>query len=513
MLFWKKRGKNLQETNGAGEGTEGPRLSGRLDANLSLIKSAFYNVDTIQYRELQSSLNAKLKFCLIYNDGMVDSKAIDEYILKPLMHLEALPRGSAAADLLANQTLHIDNVKKLSTLKEITEGLAYGNSLLLIDHCDEALMLDTKNFVTRSIQEPDGEMVLSGPREGFCESLLINLSLIRRKLRSSELKMKYLSLGRRTETQVCVAYIESIVNKPVLEELMKRLKVIDIDGVLDANYINEFIRDNSRSIFRSIGYTERPDIVAGKLLEGRVAVFVDGTPVVLTVPFMFIENFQSNEDYYLNYYYTTYMRILRIVGFLLSITIPAFFIATITYHQEMLPTKLMISIAADSFSVPLPASVEVFILLVMFDILRESGIRMSSRIGQALSIVGALVVGQAAVAAKLVSAPMIIVVAATGITSLLIPKIDAPTIYIRLGLLLCASCFGFLGLTLGLSVVVIHILSLESFGISQITRDDQSGLRDAKDIFIRAPWWRMRTRPSMLSENQTRLGTHEEKRP
>ena len=258
------------------------------------------------------------------------------------------------------------------------------------------------------------------------------------------------------------------------------------------------------AFFRTAGYTERPDVVAGKLLEGRIAVFVDGSPVVLTVPYLFIENFQSNEDYYLSYYYTSFSRILRIVSFFLTITVPALYIAVVAYHQEMLPTPLMVNIAVESHNVPLPAALEAFVLLIMFDILRETGVRMPLGVGQALSIVGALVVGSAAVEADLVSATMIIVTAISGITSLLVPRMSSAVVLLRFVLLLLASGFGFFGLTMGLSALLVHMLHIESFGVLQLTPDRELRFQRVKDTAIRAPWWLMKTRPGAITENSIR---------
>jgi spore germination protein KA len=238
-------------------------------------------------------------------------------------------------------------------------------------------------------------------------------------------------------------------------------------------------------------------------MEGRVAIILDGTPAVLTVPYLFIENFQSSEDYYMNFYYTSFSRMLRILGFLLAVAVPGFYIAIGTFHQEMYPLQLFINISTERQSVPLPAIVEAIVMLLVFDIIRETGVRMPSNIGQAFSIVGALVIGQAGVEAKLVAAPMIIVVGLTGITSLLVPKMNAPVIYIRLMLLFLSATFGLIGLVLGLSCVLIHMFNLRSFGVPQMTAVGKLCKQNMKDDLIRAPWWRMILRP-VFSVNRVR---------
>ena len=475
-------------------------LTSSLKKNISMLKSVFSDVDTVQYREIEGG-EGNHKFCVVFNDGVVDAQIMDEYILKPIMQYT----GEVTVDNIINRVVQINSVKKISDFKTIIESVSYGDCILLLEGAKAAILMDTKGFFVRSIEEPDGEKVLSGPREGFCEALLINLSLLRRKIRSNQLKFKYLSIGKQTSTQLCIAYMDNIVDKELLEKLEERLKSINIDSILDANYIEELITDKPFSMFRSIGSTERPDIIAAKLLEGRLAVFIDGTPVVLTLPYLFIENFQSNEDYYMNFYYSSFSRLLRIMGFFLTLTVPALYISIVAYHQEMLPTNLMINIATDSHNVPLPAALESLILLMMFDILRETGVRMSSRVGQALSIVGALVVGQAAVEAKLVAAPMLIIVALTGITSLLIPKMNTSVIFIRIMILLLTSCLGLLGFVMGASITLIDILALRSLGISQMTRDDRYSNQSNKDSLLRMPWQTMKSRPNFLTGNKNRM--------
>lgn len=514
FLFRRKnKTKKIQATvDTLNQGITAETLTSSYENNLLILKSLFQDDDTMQFRPLQSNRNDGLLFCIIYCDSVVDPSIIDDHILTPLMMAEKLPAGDQAADALMKKTIRINGVKKTGSVKEIVKAITYGDTLLLIKGSSQALLLSTKRFETRGITEPDSEKIISGPREGFSEALMINLSMMRRKLRTHELKMKYYTLGQRSQTQICVAYIDTLVNKNILEELWLRLRKIDIDAILDANYINELIKNNSLSPFRTTGFTERPDVVAGKLLEGRIAIFVDGTPVVLTIPYLFIENFQNSEDYYLNFYYASFSRLLRILGFILSIIVPALYIAIESYHHEMLPAPLMISIAIERQSVPLPSALEAFLLLITFDILRETGIRMPSNIGQALSIVGALVVGQAAVEAKLVAAPMIIIIAITGITSLLVPKLNPPVILLQLCLLTLASGFGFLGLIVGLAILLVHILKLQSFGISQLTSDRDLRYQTIKDTMIRAPWWQMYTRP-FFSKNEIRQLDSREGKP
>jgi spore germination protein KA len=495
------------------KGTEGEAkeqvLTRSLKKNIRLMEELFKDVDILRSRWIVNNFDENLRYCIFYSDGLVNTDAINENLIKPLMLSQVTPlKGEDFVDTVISRIVQVCEVQKTVQVQKIIEAVAYGNTILFIDGQDEAVLLDTKAFQIRSVQEPENEKVLLGPREGFTESLCGNLSLIQRRALTSDLKMKSMTLGTRTRTKVYVCYMESIVNKKVLDQLLSRLQAIEIDGILDVNYINEQIDEAPWSPFRTIGYTERPDVVMGKLLEGRIAVFVDGTPVVLTVPYLFIENFQSGEDYYLNFYYASFSRVLRILGFLLTISVPALYISIAAFHHEMYPLQLFLSIAAERNSVPLPAALEVFIMLILFDILRETGARVPSTIGEALSIVGALVVGQAAVEARLVAAPMVIVVALTSITGLLVPKLNAPAVYLRMGLLLLSTMFGFYGLLVGASCVITHLLNLYSCGVPNVMLSKKLQYQNVKDTFIRAPWWQMIRRPGFAANRirQNRKG-------
>lgn len=481
----------------------GASLTSDLKQNIALFKGLFKDDDTFIARPFNNKADPNIRFCIFNMDGLVKPDIINEAIIKPLMLTTIQFSEKKRLDTLSNQVILINEVTKTNNLQELIESVTYGDTILILDGEAEALILNTKYFQLRSVSEPPSEQILSGPREGFNESLMVNLSMIHRRVRSNDLKLRYYTFGRRTKTKSIICYMDSLVNKNILDELYKRLDKIDIDGVLDSNYISELICDNKWSPFRTIGFTERPDVAVSKILEGKIVLLTDGTPVVLTLPYVFAENFQSNEDYYLNYIYSTFGRFLRLISFFIAIATPAFYIALVAYHQEMMPPQLYITIAAERLNVPFPAAIESFLLLIVFDILKETGIRMPSNLGQALSIVGALVIGQAAVEARLVAAPMIIIVAITAITSLLIPKINTPAIVFRYFLLALASGFGYFGFMMGLSILVIHIISIRSFGIPYMTPIDKLSFKgqDLKDTGVRAPWWNMKTRPKASGDS------------
>ena len=479
-----------------------------LEENVSARRRLFEDVDILRVKYVDNVYNKALKYCILYCDGVVNSALINDSVIKPLILSQTELGEGDLLDTVMKQVVQANEIEKTSDVRTLVEAISYGDTVLFADGQAGALVINTKYFQTRSIAEPDNEKNLSGPREGFNESIMTNLSLVRRKVLSADMKLRFMSFGQRTRTKACICYMDSLVDKKVLAELCRRLESIDMDAVLDTNYISELIKDNPWSPFRTTGDTERPDTVVAKIMEGRIAIFLDGSPMVLTVPYLFIENFQSSEDYYLNFFYSTFSRWLRIFGFLLTISVPGLYIAVGAFHHEMFPFHLFVNIAAERSSVPLPAAVEAFLMIILFDILREAGARMPSNVGQAMSIVGALVIGQAAVEAKLVAAPMIIVVALTGITSMLVPRLNAPAVYIRLTLLVLSSSFGFFGFILGMSILLMHIINLRSLGVPEVRLTGELRRQEMKDTVIRAPWWNMILRPTFAA-NRVRMHSRE----
>jgi spore germination protein KA len=298
----------------------------------------------------------------------------------------------------------------------------------------------------------------------------------------------------------------------IIRELERRLNEIDIDGILDSGYIQELIKDAPFSPFETVGANERPDVTAGKLLEGRVALFVDGSPFVLTVPYVVGENFQSNEDYYNNYIISSINRLLRGVTAVTTIAIPAIFLSIVTYHQEMLPTPLLLSAASSRQDVPIPTSVSLFLMLFIFDVIREAATRMPTNIGQAISIIGTIVLGQAAVEARLVSAPVLIITALTGITTLINMNFLSAAIVFRNFILLGASFLGIYGFLMCFVILYLHLMSIRSFGVPYMMSVTKAKNHEGQDAWIRAPWWTMTLRPKIIAaKNLVRQSSNKSK--
>lgn len=496
--------KEIKDNKSNGENEK--ELSSSFDENFEIINKIFDGDDTIVKRRFKNKHG--LNFYLFYSDGLVSSVILNEHIMQPLLECEVKKSRDSIEELI-NHVINVSETKVVSKLKNIVQAVNYGDTALLIDGQDYAVIMSSKAFFMRGVEEPDNEKYVSGPREGFTEVLLANLSLIKRRLRTDNLKMKYYSFGRRTHTQACICYIDGLVDKDILKELYNRLEKIDIDSVLDVNYLAEHIRDNKHSLFRQSGITEKPDAVVGKLLEGRIAVIIDGSPVVMTVPYLFIENFQMGDDYYTNTFYGSIGRIIRLSSYFFTILSPALYLAIVAFHKEMLPTVFLINVAAERSGVPFPVILEMITMLIVFDILREAGVRMPSGVGTALSIVGALVIGQAAVEARLVDAPVIIIVAFSSITGLLNPRMGAAVVMVRMFFLILAGILGLYGFILAFTILIIHLYNLTSLGVPQLKSYENVEYENIKDVFIRGPWSKMKKRPS-IARDSIRMKTNNE---
>lgn len=482
-------------------------ISGELDKDIKLINNIFKKEATLRMKKINA--RAENTACAaFYLDGMASTRLVNESVVKPLLLVNGT--GGSISQVLKEQVLFAGECKAVTSVADMLRAVLYGDTLLLISGSRDALVINTKGWRTRGISEPENERVLQGPREGFDEAALLNLAMVRRRLLTPDLCTEAVRIGRRTETYVFICYLGSLTDEKMLKELKRRLSVIDIDGILDSNYITEQIRDCPGSLFKTAGTTERPDVVAARLLEGRIAIITDGTPVAVTVPYLFSENFQSDEDYYLNYTVSSVGRILRYLCFFLAISIPAVFIAAAAYHRELLPTSLAISLMQLRGGVPFPALTECIMLIFVFEILKETGIRMAQSLGHALSIVGGLVVGQAAVEARIISAPVLIVVALSGIAGLTVPRLKGAVFYLRLILVVLSALFGLYGYITGIAAVIISILDLKSFGVNSTVSLSRLTAQSLKDSVVRAPWRRMIKRP-LFNINSVRMKRKDKK--
>ncbi len=469
-----------------------------------MIKKMMGFANDIIVREFTISPGTKIKAAVILIKSLVERELVNEHIIGALMSNSKFNNATDNSELfqiLKEYGIASIYVNEESDVDNILAQLIDGNTILLIDKVDKVLIVGSTGWKDREISEPNAENVVRGPKDGFTENIEKNIALIRRRIKSPDLRMELLIIGTKTKTKVLISYLEGIAKEGIINEVRNRLGRIEIDSILESGYIEELIEDNPSSPFPQLEYTERPDKVSAAILEGRVAILVDTTPHVLIVPTIFFQFIQSADDYYERSSIATLTRFIRIVAYFISVILPAMYIAFTSYHQEMIPTTLALSIAASREGVPFPSIGEAFIMEGTFEILREAGLRLPKQAGQAVSIVGGIVIGQAAVQAGIVSQAMVIVVALTGISSFAIPAFNAAASgrLIRFPLMLMASILGLPGILAGLSIIIIHLNSLRSFGVSYMEPFTSSKKNEFRDIVIRYHRWAMNYLPSYIA--------------
>jgi spore germination protein KA len=482
-------------------------LPSGLKDNLHNIIAGMGNTDDLIIREFQIGEDSQRGLAVIFVDGLADEKSVQQFIIEPLMvHGNVLRNDQSDDHLLLGKlkesVLTVGQIQEVGSVDLVIDSLLSGYVVVVLDGYTNGLHISMAGWEGRGITEPANQTVIRGPKEAFTENIRTNATLIRRKIKDPNLLAKNRKIGKVTKTSVSIMYIKGIADEKVVEDVSRRLGSIDTDSILESAYIEEFIQDEPYTVFPTIQNTERPDVIAGGLLEGRVAILVDGTPHVLLVPSLFIQFFQAAEDYYQRADISTLIRVLRYIGLFIATLAPALYIAITTYHQEMLPTQLLISLAAQREGVPFPAFVEGLVMEVTYEILREAGIRMPRAVGQAVSIVGTLVIGQAAVEAGIISATMIIVVSITAISSYVIPEFDM-SIAVRISRFFfmgLAAVFGLFGIFIGILVLLLHLSSLRSFGVPYMAPVGPIIKSDLKDVILRVSQPSMQTRPGVFSK-------------
>ena len=391
-------------------------------------------------------------------------------------------------------------------LKRAIEAVLVGESALFVDGSPYALLLDTRWDPGRAVSEPEAEAEVRGPRDGMVEHIMVNLALVRRRIRDPRLRIEALKIGERTRTDVALLYIEGVAPGPLVQEVRRRLKRIQIDTGAASGFIEELIRDSPLSPFPMSLSTERPDRIANNLLEGRVTILVDTTPFALVVPVTFWQLFQAPGDYYQSFWAGSSFRLLRLLAFGLGLTLPSMYVTLTTFHHEMIPTPLALNVAAGREGTPFPTMLEVLLMILMFEVLHEAGLRLPRPVGQTVSIVGALVIGEAAVAAGLIAPATVIVVATTGITGFALPVYALSTTIrlIRLPLLFLSGTLGVFGFLSGTAAIVLHLSSLRSFGQPYLSPVAPVSPAEWGDTLVRVPWWQMTKRPQMGIGRRTR---------
>ncbi|OAS21619.1 spore germination protein [Paenibacillus oryzisoli] len=467
--------------------------SSRLDDNLKYLASMYDECSDIVFQSFK--LGNGIQAAAVYAQGLADEGLFQSQIIETLLH--GVPGQTEYLPQLVDQLSA--KAEQLIEWSAIIEKIGSGLPILLIDGSKTALAFGMSKIIQRNVEEPVAESTIRGPREGFTESLKVNIPLIRRRIKSPELKMVNMTIGTYTKTQITLVYMKNLADPQLVAEMKMRIERIRIHGVLESEMIEEWISDNPYSPFPQVLPTERPDVLCANVLEGRLAVMIDGTPFALIAPMGLFSLLQSAEDYYQNVIMSTFIRLLRYVFFIISMLLPSAYVAITTFHQEMIPSVLLLNISKSREEIPFPALVEALIMEITFEALREAGVRLPKQVGAAVSIVGALVIGQAATSAGIVSAPMVIVVAITGIASFMIPRytLGIPLRLIRFPIMLMAGNLGLVGVILGFIGIILHLSRLSSFGVPYLTPITPTRFKDFKDMLFRAPVWKQEHHPQL----------------
>ncbi len=468
-------------------------------SRLEEIKKDFLDSPDIVTKEI---VVASKTLGLIYIDELANQEEINISIMRPLANFK---NWEFTLVELQNQVVNFCNAELLD-LDKAKEKILRGFAGLLCDGEEKILCFNTIKYPARGVEEPPTSTVLSGPREGFTETLKVNLSLIRKRLPSKDLKIEEVIVGTKTKTRIDLVYLNDIVDKRVVKEIKHKLSDFEIDGVIDSYYIIKFLEDKPNSIFRQVGNSEKPDIVCAKMLEGRVAIIVDGTPIVLTVPYIMFEDFQSSYDYYSDAHRVTVLRMIRVFGLFISIFLPGMYIALQLFHYKVLPLKFLVTIVNTTQNLPLNPFLEILFIIVLFDILFEASVRMPKYLGMAVSIVGALILGDTAVKAGLVSPPSVMIVALSAITVYIIPNQSSQISLLRFVFALIGGTLGFHGIILGMLFFMAYLCNFDSFYTPYLAPYTPYIKEDQKDFVIKDSLVFLKTRPkSIPNKNRVRL--------
>ena len=466
---------------------------------------------------------------LIYADGVVNKEVLGDLVARPISKLNlsqntqnghtmsalnenSSPKNEISADdndaviNLIKATLLFPELKTITALEDAQNEVLDGNSLLLIDGVATGFIVGAKLLPARAVVEPPTDVTVKGPREGFVEDIKTNSALLRKRLKTPDLRLETLRVGKRSYTAVTICYLKNIADDGLKDKLKSKLNEIQIDNIVDSSYLAALLSPRRRSIFRTVGTTEKPDIFAAKLCEGRIGILVDGSPIALTLPYILAEDLQSSEDYFISPFMATIIRFLRCISLVVAILLPAFYVSTQLFKMQLLPLGLTLTIASSIQNLPLSPSMEMFVVLLLLEILKESSIRMPKYVGMSLSVVGALVLGDAAVSAGFLSTPAIIIVAFSGICLYTVPNFVETGSILRWLFLLVAGSIGPFGIVLLIAFLLYYLISADAFGAPLLAPFSPLLPADLRDSFVKYNLLTLKNRPLFLkSKNKTRL--------
>jgi spore germination protein KA len=436
----------------------------------------------------------EIDVALVYYAGMVDQNLLNKTVIDALgkNFLRAKKKLESSEEIFRffkRKVLTAIGIDEAEQFGKLFNALLSGDMIVFLNGCNKCLIVGARMYQERAVEKPTTQISVMGSNDSFNENLLTNISLIRKRIKNPNLIVKNFVLGRESNTNVALVYIKGLVDENILKEVIRRIKASDMPEIVDSGYIENALKEKQFSIFPKIYYTERPDSTAANLFEGRVAILVDSSPDILIAPALFTQFLHSSEDFHQKAIIASFFRLLRFFGFILSLFLPGIYIILIVHQSELVPFKLLFSIAGQRILTPLPAYLELFLVLIAFDLLREAGTRMPTSLGATLSFVGAIIIGQSSVEAGLISPIIVIIATVTGIGTMMIPnyKLNITVTVIKYLFTIIATFFGFLGFTLSLIVLIVHLCSLRSFGIDYFNPFGPLSKSGMKDALIRAP--------------------------
>lgn len=452
-----------------------------MQRNLEIIKTTLKDSFDVKYREIDCVLGSAT---IIFADVLCSTAFISDYIIKPLM--EKNEKDIKNQEDILSKVLNINIAGMAKDVDDAIFHIVSGDAVIVFDNLEKMIYCETKSFVKRSVNIPITEAVIKGPREGFTESFVDNVALIRRRIKNKDLKFESVFSGEKSNTVICMAYIDKVAPREIVDYVRDKIKNMKYEFILDTNYIETELRAK-KTIFDTVGYTEKADELSAKILEGRVAVIVDGTPFVITVPYFFLENFQNPDDYYMNRYFIMFTRTLRWIAFFIAMFLPGMYVAFSTYHLSMVPSMFVFRLAVSRAGVPFPIVVEVVIMMIFFQLIKEAGLRLPQPIGSAMSIVSALILGDSAVGAGLSSRITILIVAMSTLCYFLIPKIYNAISIWSIGIVITSSLLGLPGFLFTVLILLAHLGDLESVGYPYLFPLGTANEYKLRDCILRGP--------------------------
>jgi len=438
---------------------------------------------------------------------MVNKELLGSLVARPLSAIELQPLSPKTAIRTLETTLRFPECKQKTTVEDGVKEVLDGNTLLLVDGINLGLILGAKLLPVRAVTEPPTDVAIKGPREGFIEDIKVNMTLVRKRLKTPDLRFETIRIGKRSDTAVAVCWLEGTSDPAVKKEISERLNAIDIDIIPDSSYIAALISPRKRTVFKEMGTTEKPDIFTAKIAEGRVGILVDGSPIALTAPYLLTEDLQSSEDYFTSPFSASLFRFLRLFSLFITILLPAFYVSVQLFKMQLFPLSLTLTIASSVRELPLSPSLEMFVVLLLLEILKEASIRMPKYVGMSLSVVGALVLGETAVSAGFLSTPAIIIVAFSGICLYTVPNFVETGSVLRWLFLLVGGSIGPFGIVLLSAFTLYYLISADAFGAPALAPFSPLISPDLRDAVAKYDMNSLTTRPRFINtKNRTRMG-------